>query len=50
MERAQLADGVMRMHSHQIHGLWSGTVTPDDGRVLKIKDFYAFCEYVENRW
>ena len=40
----------MRMHSHQVHGLWNGTVTLDDGRVLEIKDFYAFCEYVENRW
>ena len=41
---------VMRMHSHQVHGLWSGTVTLDDGQVLHIRDFYAFCEYVENRW
>ena len=41
---------VMRMHSHQVHGLWSGTVTLDDGTVLEINDFYAFCEYVENRW
>ena len=42
--------GVMRMHSHQVHGLWNGTVTLDDGQVLEIRDFYAFCEYVENRW
>lgn len=41
---------VMRMHSHQVHGLWSGTVTLDDGQVLEIRDLYAFCEYVENRW
>ena len=41
---------VMRMHSHQVHGLWSGTVTLDDGTVLELHDFYAFCEYVENRW
>lgn len=40
----------MRMHSHQVHGYWSGTVTLDDGTVLQIRDFYAFCEYVENRW
>ncbi len=40
----------MRMHSHQVHGLWNGTVTLDDGSVLEIRDFYAFCEYVENRW
>lgn len=42
--------GVMRMHSHQVHGLWSGTVTLDDGTALEIRDMYAFCEYVENRW
>ncbi len=41
---------VMRMHSHQVHGLWNGTVTLDDGKVLEIKNMYAFCEYVENRW
>ena len=41
---------VMRMHSHQVHGLWNGTVVLDDGRVLEIHDLYAFCEYVENRW
>ena len=41
---------VMRMHSHQVHGLWSGTVTRDDGRVLEIRDLPAFYEYVENRW
>ena len=41
---------VMRMHSHQVHGIWNGTVTLDDGKVLEIKNMYAFCEYVENRW
>lgn len=41
---------VARMHSHQVHGLWNGTMTLDDGTVLHIKDMYAFCEYVENRW
>ena len=41
---------VMRMHSHQVHGLWNGNVVLDDGRVLEIHDLYAFCEYVENRW
>lgn len=42
--------GVARMHSHQVHGLWSGDVTLDDGTKLEIRDMYAFCEYVENRW
>lgn len=42
--------GIARMHSHQVHGLWSGSAVLDDGRRLEIKDMYAFCEYVENRW
>jgi len=41
---------VMRMNSHQVHGIWNGTVVLDDGTKLEIKDMYAFCEYVENRW
>ncbi len=41
---------IMRMHSHQVHGLWNGTVTLEDGQVLTVHDLYAFCEYVENRW
>lgn len=41
---------VLRMLAHQVHGLWSGTVVLDDGTKLEIKDMYAFCEYVENRW
>ena len=27
---------VMRMHSHQVHGLWNGTVTLDDGTVTEL--------------
>ena len=42
--------GVARMHTHQVHGSWSGDVTLDDGRKIEIKDMYAFCEYVENKW
>ena len=41
---------VARMHTHQVHGKWNGTMTIDDGTVLQIKDMNAFCEYVENRW
>ncbi len=40
----------LRMHTHQVHGIWSGDVTLDDGTKLEIKDMYAFCEYVENHW
>ena len=42
--------GVARMHTHQVHGIWNGDVTLDDGTKLEIKDMYAFCEYVENKW
>ncbi len=38
------------MLSHQVHGLWNGYAILDDGTKLEIKDMYAFCEYVENRW
>lgn len=41
---------LFRMHSHQVHGFWSGRAVLDDGTVLEIRDMYAFCEYVENRW
>ena len=42
--------GILRMHTHQVHGMWNGTVTLDCGKVLEVKDMYAFCEYVENKW
>lgn len=38
------------MLTHQVHGLWNGTVILDDGKVLEIKDMYAFCEKVYNKW
>lgn len=38
------------MKTHQVHGLWNGTVTLDDGTKLEIKDMYAFCEKVHNKW
>lgn len=41
---------VARMNCHQIYGVWNGDVTLDDGTKLEIKDMFAFCEYVENRW
>jgi len=39
----------LRMHSHQVHGRWNGDVEID-GKRYAIRDMYAFCEYVENRW
>ncbi len=41
---------VGRMNCHQIYGIWNGDVTLDDGTKIEIKDLFAFCEYVENRW
>lgn len=38
------------MLTHQVHGLWNGTVILDDGTKLEIKDMYAFCEKVYNKW
>lgn len=42
--------GLVGLKAHQVHGLWNGTVTLDDGTVLEIKDMYAFCEKVYNKW
>ena len=41
---------IARMNCNQIYGKWNGNVVLDDGTVLKIKELFAFCEYVENRW
>ncbi len=41
---------VFGMKTHQVHGLWNGVVVLDDGTKLEIKDMYAFCEKVYNRW
>ncbi|MEG2274509.1 MAG: DUF2804 domain-containing protein [Clostridia bacterium] len=38
------------MLTHQVHGLWNGYAILDDGKRIEIKDMYAFCEFVENRW
>lgn len=38
------------MKTHQVHGIWSGFVILDDGAKLEIKDMYAFCEKVYNKW
>lgn len=38
------------MKTHQVHGLFNGTAVLDDGSVIEIKDMYAFCEKVYNKW
>ena len=42
--------GVVGMKSHQVHGYWNGYVILDDGTKLEIKNMYAFCEKVRNKW
>lgn len=42
--------GPVGMKTHQVHGIWNGTMTLDDGTVLKVEDMYAFCEKVYNKW
>lgn len=42
--------GLLGMDTHQVHGLWSGTVILDDGTKLTIENMYAFCEKVYNKW
>lgn len=42
--------GLVGMRCHQVHGLWSGRVVLDDGKVLEINNMYAFCEKVYNKW
>lgn len=40
----------LRANAHQVFGLFSGTVTLDDGTVLKIDRMPGFAEEVLNRW
>ncbi len=41
---------ILRMHCHQLHGIWNGTAILDDGTKVEVRDMYAFCEYCENKW
>lgn len=36
--------------THQVFGMFSGSVTLDDGRVLCVKDIPAFAEHAVNNW
>ena len=35
---------------HQVFGIWRGRVKLDDGTVLEIPPFTAFCEHANNNW
>lgn len=41
---------IFGMKTHQVHGMWNGSVILDDGTRLEIKNMYAFCEKVYNKW
>lgn len=41
---------ILGMKTHQVHGLWSGTVVLDDGEIVNINNMHAFCEKVYNAW
>lgn len=42
--------GVVKFSCHQVHGLWSGRVVLDDGKIIEVCDMYAFAEKMYNRW
>ena len=35
---------------HQRFGIWRGKVKLDDGRVIEVPPFTAFCEHANNKW
>lgn len=41
--------GVIQFSCHQVHGLWSG-FAEIDGERIEIKNMYAFCEKMYNKW
>ena len=42
--------GVVKFSCHQVHGLWSGRAVLDDGKIVEVRDMYAFAEKMYNRW
>lgn len=42
--------GILKFCCHQVHGLWTGKAVLDDGKVIEVKDMYAFAEKMYNRW
>ena len=42
--------GILKFCCHQVHGLWTGEAVLDDGKVIEVKDMYAFAEKMYNRW
>jgi hypothetical protein len=42
--------GVLLSDQHQVFGRFTGSAVLDDGRVIKVKDFFGFAEKVRNKW
>ena len=41
---------LMKRETHQVFGLWTGTVTGDDGRTFEVKNIQGFAEECRARW
>ena len=51
MDRSAKIDAlVICSDQHQVFGRFSGTVTLDDGRKLRIDNLMGFAEKVRNKW
>ena len=51
LDRAAATDAlVLASIQHQVFGTWSGSVTLEDGRKIKVENLLGFCEKVKNRW
>ncbi len=51
LDRASRTDAlIVCSDQHQVFGRFSGTAVLDDGKVIKVKDFFGFAEKVKNRW
>ena len=41
---------VIESDQHQVFGRFTGKAVLDDGKVIKVKDFFGFAEKVKNKW
>ena len=41
---------ILAMLPHQVFGLFTGTLTLDDGKIIEIKESLGFAEKVHNKW
>ena len=51
LDRSALTDfKILKSDQHQVFGHFSGTAILDNGKKIKISDFFGFAEKVENKW